>query len=108
MWLFFSCGFALFFTVLGIYAWRRKEPMWFWAGSTVRKEQIKDVKAYNRANGILWIGFSMTQWTVGLVGIWNINVAGKIMLYADTIGLACVFVGYWMIWRKYRKTDKKS
>ena len=108
MWLFCVCGFALFCTILGIYAWRRKEPMWFWAGSTVRKEQIKDVKAYNRANGILWMAFSIIQWAAGLLGIWNMEAAEKILMYGDTVGLACVFIGYLLIWRKYRKTDKRG
>ena len=26
---------SLLFTCIGIYAWNRKKPMWFWAGDTV-------------------------------------------------------------------------
>ncbi len=50
-------GCALTFTGIGIYAYRRKEPMWFWSGSIVRKEELTDVQAYNHANGIMWILF---------------------------------------------------
>ena len=53
---------AVLFTGLGIYAWKRTEPMWFWSGSSVSAEEISDVKAYNRANGIMWITFSMAFW----------------------------------------------
>ena len=46
---------ALAFTILGVYAWRRKKPMWFWSGSEVKEREISDVKAYNKANGIMWL-----------------------------------------------------
>lgn len=38
------------FTGIGIYAWKRKKPMWFWSGSSVKESEIRDIKAYNRAN----------------------------------------------------------
>lgn len=38
---------SLLFTSIGIYAWRRKKPMWFWAGDTVSEDEITDVRAYN-------------------------------------------------------------
>ena len=46
---------ALAFTILGVYAWRRKKPTWFWSGSEVKEREISDVKAYNKANGIMWL-----------------------------------------------------
>ena len=55
VWLLCSGGGALVFTVIGIYAYRRNEPMWFWSGSTVRREELSDVKGYNHANGIMWV-----------------------------------------------------
>ena len=53
---------SAFFTCIGIYAWRRKKPMWFFAGSTVEEREITDVTAYNRANGIMWISYSGVFW----------------------------------------------
>lgn len=41
------------FTGIGIYAWNRKKPMWFWSG-TVVKEELSDAAAYNHANGVIW------------------------------------------------------
>ena len=46
---------SLLFTCIGIYAWKRKKPKWFWAGDTVLKEDITDVHAYNEANGLMWM-----------------------------------------------------
>ena len=46
IWLITLIPCSLLFTGIGIYAWRREKPMWFWSGSTVREEEITDVKAY--------------------------------------------------------------
>lgn len=50
------------FTGIGIYAWKRKKPMWFWSGSSVKESEIRDIKAYNRANGIMWMIYSIPLW----------------------------------------------
>ena len=39
----FPCAAA--FTALGIFAWKRKKPMWFWSGSEVKPWQIRDIPA---------------------------------------------------------------
>ena len=52
LWLLILVPVSALFTGIGIYAARRKEPMWFWSGTQVRKEEISDVRAYNRANGL--------------------------------------------------------
>ena len=59
---------SMLFTGLGIYAWKRKEPMWFFAGTTVSKDEIADIPAYNKANGMLWIGYSMIYWISSILG----------------------------------------
>lgn len=59
IWLIIMIPISLLFTGIGIYAWRRKKPMWFLSGSTVEESEIADIVAYNRANGIMWIAFSL-------------------------------------------------
>ena len=39
---------------------KKKNSYAFWAGSTVSSEEISDVKAYNKANGIMWICYGLT------------------------------------------------
>ena len=51
IWLVIMLPYAGLFTGIGIFAWKRKKPMWFWAGSEVKASEISDVPAYNRANG---------------------------------------------------------
>ncbi|NBJ94981.1 hypothetical protein [Parablautia muri] len=42
--------------IIGIVQYRSKEPVGFWSGKKPpQKEQITDVKAYNRKHGIMWI-----------------------------------------------------
>lgn len=42
--------------ILGIVQYRSKEPVGFWSGKEPpKREQITDVKAYNRKHGIMWI-----------------------------------------------------
>ena len=52
IWLIIMIPVSLLFTGISIYACRRKKPMWFWSGSTVKESEITDIAAYNRANGI--------------------------------------------------------
>ena len=54
-WLIFMVPCSAIITGVGIFAWHSKKPMWLWSGSTVKEEEITDVPAYNRANGIMWI-----------------------------------------------------
>ncbi len=93
---------SLVFTSLGIYAWRREKPMWFWSGSVVDEEEIKDIPAYNRANGLMWIVFSIPLWTSVVVGNWN----GKIATYITTLTLVAGFplliLTYKKIYNKYK------
>ena len=55
-----SCfGCAILFFGIGVYARKKKEPMWFWSGSAVDASKITDVKKYNKANGIMWQLYSL-------------------------------------------------
>ena len=78
IWLVITIPCGLLFTGLGIYAWRLEKPMWFWSGSTVRPDQITDVKAYNRENGIMWICYSLVFWVTMFLGFRNISGAGGV------------------------------
>ena len=84
IWLVITIPCGLLFTGLGIYAWRLEKPMWFWSGSTVRPDQITDVKAYNRENGIMWICYSLVFWVTMFLGFRNISGAGGSLCFWDS------------------------
>jgi len=104
IWLLIMVPCSALLTGIGIYAWRRKEPMWFWSGSTVKEEEISDVRAYNRANGIMWIAFSIPFWISTAMGFRNMKAAGITMMIACAVGAPLLIVAYRKIYRKYRKT----
>ncbi len=94
---------AAFFTGIGIFAWTCKKPMWFWSGSTVKENEITDVPAYNRANGMMWICFSLIYWTAAVLGIFNARAAGPVIGVGTLVGIVGLIVAYKAIFKKYRR-----
>ena len=103
IWLVIMIPVSLLFTGIGIYAWRRKKPMWFWSGSTVKESEISDLAAYNRANGIMWLGFSLIMWLSTILGALNMKIGGIILIVGCIICIPILPVVYGKIYRKYRK-----
>ena len=103
LWLLILVPVSALFTGIGIYAARRKEPMWFWSGTQVRKEEISDVRAYNRANGILWIAFSSIFWAAALLGAFLPGAGGILLAAGCTAGIPCLAAAYGRILRKYKR-----
>ena len=86
----------------GVFSWARKKPMWFWSGSTVKESDIADIPAYNRANGRMWIAFSVPLWLSTFLGLSN-GIAALILLALDgVIGLPAMMVIYQRIYAKYK------
>ena len=104
IWLIIMIPSSLLFTCIGIYAWMRKKPMWFWAGDTVPEDEITDVCAYNRANGIMWLCFSLTLWIGTIIGACHSIILGANIILADsTVGLVLMMITYTFIRKKYKK-----
>ena len=60
--------------ILGIVQYRSKEPVGFWAGKEPpRKEEVTDVRAYNRKHGLMWILYGLGL-TACFVWIYNKKV----------------------------------
>ncbi len=103
IWLIVMLPVSMCFTGLGIYAWRRKKPMWFWSGSTVRDNEIMDTAAYNRANGLMWIAFSGILWLSTILGLLQMRAGGIFLLAGCAAGVPLLPVVYGRIYRKYRR-----
>ena len=94
---------ALIFVALGISAFFAKKPMGFFANAEMF--EVTDVKAYNRAVGIMWCiyGIVMIIFGIPLLAGQNspyalISMAGVVV---ETIALGVVYV--LVIEKKYRK-----
>ena len=102
-WLIIMIPISALFTALGIYAWKRKKPMWFWSGSAVKEEEISDIPAYNRANGIMWIGFSVIMWAAAILGAFSMECAGIVLVAGCVLCLPGLPLIYNRIYKKYKK-----
>ena len=103
IWLVITIPCSLLFTGIGIYAWRRRKPMWFWSGSSVREEEITNVKAYNRENGIMWICYSAVFWISTIMGIRSVSIAGIVLAVGCLGGLPLLVIAYNKIYRRYKR-----
>ena len=103
VWLIIMIPVSLLFTGLGIFAWKSKKPMWFWAGSTVKESEISDTAAYNRSNGILWLAFSLVMWISTVLGAVNMEAGGFFLVAGCAVSIPALPVIYGRIYRKYRK-----
>ena len=108
IWLVIMIPCSLLFTGIGLYAWRRRKPMWFWSGSSVREDEITNVKAYNRANGVMWICYSTVFWISTIMGIWNVSAAGIVLMAGCLGALPLLVIAYNRIYRKYKRRTEGS
>ena len=96
-------GSALTFTLIGVYARQRREPMWFWAGTTVDASEITDVPAYNRENGAMWLRYSLWFWLAALAGPVSPGAALTFLVLGCTVGIVLLVRTFRRIDRKYRR-----
>ncbi len=106
IWLVLMIPLAALFTGLGVYAWTRKKPMWFWSGSTVDERDITDVRAYNRANGIMWLCYSAVFWISTVVGVFRMGAAGIVLAVGCLAGIPALIVAYRRIYSKYKVQEE--
>jgi len=69
----------------------------------VKESEITDVPAYNRANGIMWICFSLIYWVAAVLGIFKTNAAGVVIGVGTLVGIVLLIVAYKKIYNKYRR-----
>lgn len=102
VWFLIMAPCSAVFTAIGIYAWHRKKPMWFWSGSTVEESEIADIPAYNRANGRMWILFSLPLWLSAFLGLWNDVAALMLLIAGFVIGFPLLVAAYRRIYEKFK------
>jgi hypothetical protein len=77
--------------------------MWFWSGSAVEESEITDTAAYNRANGFMWIAFSLVMWISTVLGALNMKAGGIFLMAGCMIGVPILPIIYGKIYREYKK-----
>lgn len=87
---------------VGVYAWNRKKPMWFWIEGPVKEAELSNVAAFNHENGIMWGVYSLIFWAAVLAGIWSSTAALILIAAGCVIGLPLLAFVYKRIYQKYR------
>lgn len=93
---------SLIFGLIAFWAFKRKDPMHFWSGSTVMHEEISDIPAYNRANGLMWVAYALSLAVVGLLSLFNIKAGSILLVVICFPGLAVLIAVYNKIYKKYK------
>lgn len=93
---------VIIFLGIGIYSFKKKTPMHFWAGTVVKPEEIKDIKAYNKANGIMWIVYGLSYLLVIPMEILFEDVAYIFISILALPGLIILVLCYNHIYIKYK------
>lgn len=92
---------AILFIIIGIYAINRKKPMWLWTGSQIPESKIKDVKAYNRAVGKMWLIFSILFFIGGIIDFFSPLFSIILFAFTCIVGIGGIVWCYHKIEEKY-------
>lgn len=93
---------SLVFGAIALWAFKRKDPMHFWSGSTVKPEEIADIPSYNRANGIMWAIYTACMVVTGILSIFSIKTGVILLVIICVPGMVVLIVAYNRIYIKYR------
>lgn len=96
---------SLIFGVFALWAFKRNDPMHFWSGRIVRPEEISDIRSYNRANGIMWIIYTVCMMVTSLVSLFSIKLGTFLLVIICVPGVIVLIAIYNRIYRKYRVTS---
>ena len=96
--------------IIGIVQYRSKEPVGFWSGKKPpRKEQITDVKEYNRKHGLMWIALGVGFLLCFGCGILIGGLAAGYLCMIEVMGgIAAMVVRHGKLDRMYRKRMEMS
>ncbi|MBP1757045.1 MAG: hypothetical protein H6Q59_3443 [Firmicutes bacterium] len=99
------CSFV--FGAIAIWAFKSKEPMHFWSGSTVSPEEITDIPSYNRANGWMWTIYTIGMIMSGILSLFNIIIGAILLVVICIPGTIVLIIAYNRIYKKYKNTSAR-
>ena len=94
---------GLVFIGFGVFALKKQTPIHFWSGTQVKAEEISDIKAYNRANGIMWITYGILIILSSIPTIFiESDIWAVISIVILFLGLILMMIIYKKIYNKYK------
>lgn len=98
--------------IIGVVQFRnKKEPVGFWSGKKPpKKEEIADIRAYNRGHGLMWIVYALAFYLIYAAGAFcGHEAVAAILCMAEVLGGLFVLIRLhaWLE-KKYRRTAEES
>lgn len=97
------CLCSLVFGFIAMLSFKRKSPMHFWSGSIVKPEEITDISAYNRANGMMWTVYTIFMVVAGILSLFNILMGSILLVLICIPGTIILIIAYNRIYEKHRR-----
>ena len=98
-------GCAALFLGIGIWAWHRKKPVHFWAGTKLDAKAVPDIRAYNRENGKMWIFYSVPYWIAGAFSLFAGRFRWCAIMVLILLLVACL-PGLVLLIRRYKQIER--
>ena len=92
---------AALFAGIGIYCFLAKKPVGFFANA--KPPEIRDVRAYNRAVGRLWLVFAVVFALLGIPLLWPDSPGILFSIIGTVWEIIVVIIVYLRIEQKYKK-----
>jgi len=96
---------SLSFGAIAIWAFKSKGPIHFWSGSTVSPEEITNIPAYNRANGLMWLIYTICMVVASILSLFSILIGVILLVIICIPGTIALVIAYNRIYKKYRSTS---
>jgi len=96
---------SLSFGAIAIWAFKSKNPIHFWSGSTVNPEEITNIPAYNHANGLMWLIYTICMVMASIISLFSILISVILLVIICVPGTIALVIAYNRIYKKYRSTS---
>ncbi|MCL2202505.1 MAG: hypothetical protein FWB88_01000 [Defluviitaleaceae bacterium] len=100
------CG--LCFWGIALWAFRRKTPMHFWAGTEVNLVEIKNVPAFNRENAIMWLVYGCAFIIPAIIGLFDMAAGAIWVGFVSVAGIVPLILNYRRIYNKYKTNAERE
>ncbi|MEG1253160.1 MAG: hypothetical protein RSA96_02985 [Erysipelotrichaceae bacterium] len=94
---------GLFFIAIGLYAWNTQAPIGFFTGLDVERNEISNIKGYNREVGKMWMIYGTVFIGVSVLsipfGAWAYFIVTLFVLF---FGMIVMIMHYDTIYDKYK------
>lgn len=91
------------FASIGFYSLKRKDPMNFWSGQVIKKDEITDIPSYNKENAIMWFLYSLCYFVLAILSFKYPLISATLLGIVATFGLIPLIVIYNRIYKKYKR-----